>query len=617
MPKNSLLKGLRIISIMSETTDKPVFDISFQMSVLNMALKDEKLASKLVKHLEDPDVREYQVFDNIALQWIYRKIVQSFEKFKTRPSITQLKQELIMLAPDEQVDYSAMLEKVLQHDLHDDKYVRKHLQGFLREIKVASGFLNVKKIWNDRRSGIEDKNIDSTETMQKIVDNIRRVDFDEEDVVTFDDLPDLLNESINSSKGAIPTGIPSLDSDLLGGLPREGLCVVLGTTNVGKSMFCLNLGAEALKRGHKLLYVNLEGRRDQAPIRLMSILSGIPYMRLIKKEFNEGELARFEQTRSIYNKNNLKIQNMLGYGTTIEDLAATVREIRKDFKFDMMVVDYGQLLGTKDKMEGHRFTQSQVFRGLDALAKELRCVVISPAQGTRNAQKDQNENRRKKDDNSPTRVLRAEDISEAFEIARLAEVILTLNRTDEEKAGNRMRVYLEKQRTGVTGRTYGLITNFDCCRVITDKFYDPGAVGENLSEQMEREMSTVVVSGTSEKPGVLPVDKMIIEHDKLAFRIRELREKANQLSPDSPGAELAAEAIKFEYSNLKKELNGVRDRITFDVEKMYPRASMDLIKIAGESLKDLEKHSLVPPSQLEAQRLEVRRLEFLRSKFMN
>jgi hypothetical protein len=79
----------------------------------------------------------------------------------------------------------------------------------------------------------------------------------------------------------------------------------------------------------------------------------------------------------------LRIHNALSFGVTIEDLAAKCREIYKEFEFDMLVIDYSQLLDTKQKVEGARQAEAYVHRALAAMAVEFDCVVASPFQTTR------------------------------------------------------------------------------------------------------------------------------------------------------------------------------------------------------------------------------------------
>jgi hypothetical protein len=57
-------------------------------------------------------------------------------------------------------------------------------------------------------------------------------------------------------------------------------------------------------------------------------------------------------------------------------------------------------------------------------------------------------------------ILRSSDISEAFEIARVSGIIMSLNMTDDERREGKLRVYLEKQRHGVKGNQYGILTDF-------------------------------------------------------------------------------------------------------------------------------------------------------------
>ena len=44
----------------------------------------------------------------------------------------------------------------------------------------------------------------------------------------------------------------------------------------------------------------------------------------------------------------LMILNMTNFVVTIQDLVSTCKEVYKDFKFDLCIIDYGQLLKSAD-----------------------------------------------------------------------------------------------------------------------------------------------------------------------------------------------------------------------------------------------------------------------------
>jgi replicative DNA helicase len=194
--------------------------------------------------------------------------------------------------------------------------------------------------------------------MQEVLDDLYKVSFQKDDIVTLDDLDEFLEEASTAMAKTIPTGIAKLDADLHGGLPRESLITVLAGTNVGKSMFCISLGANALRAtdengnnlDHKVLFVALEGMRSESIMRFASNLSGVEYGRMISDALSDDEKQRMKDMKEKY-RDRLMIRNMLDFNVSIEKLMAELSEIYKEFPFTMCIIDYGQLLEHKNKQK--------------------------------------------------------------------------------------------------------------------------------------------------------------------------------------------------------------------------------------------------------------------------
>jgi replicative DNA helicase len=357
----------------------PKFDTSFQRAVLKLALAEDFFAAQLVRYLSSDRERiKINIFDTKQLQILFDCIVKSMDKYKTRPSDGQLRQFISEYAPEEQVALLKTYEDILASGTNDDAYYRQHLKAFIQQIKLAIGFSKIKNTWNSNK-------LETPDVMQSIVDEIRRVEFEDEDILTLEDIDEITNDAKHMLDKLIPTGLAPLDKDLLGGLPRETFVVALGSTNVGKSLFCISLACNAIRTNHKVLHISLEGMRNEALMRYTANLAQVPSRGLMQGDLTPPQKKQLDRIKE-YEKN-LRIHNMLGFGVTIEDLAAKCREIYKDFKFDMLLVDYSQLLESKQKTEGSRQTQTYVHRALAAMSREFDCVVLSPVQATRGAQK--------------------------------------------------------------------------------------------------------------------------------------------------------------------------------------------------------------------------------------
>jgi hypothetical protein len=203
----------------------PNFDITFQRGILKIALQNDHFATQLARYLAlDNEAAKLNIFNVIQLKIIFDCIVKSLEKYQTRPSEAQVRQYISEFAPDEQTALLQTYQDVLSEDTHDEIYFKKHLKAFIQQVKMAVGLWSIREKWKQNK-------LETPDVMQGVVDGIRRVEFEEEDILGFDDLDHIFTDSQAMLKNLIPTGLEPLDRDLLGGLPRETLCVVLGGTN--------------------------------------------------------------------------------------------------------------------------------------------------------------------------------------------------------------------------------------------------------------------------------------------------------------------------------------------------------------------------------------------------
>lgn len=236
----------------------------------------------------------------------------------------------------------------------------------------------------------------------------------------------------------IPTGILDLDNDLGGGLPKGTLNIIRGYMG---DMFATSLGANALRQGLKVLHVPLLSSERHVEEQYASNLSGIlrrlyvEQRRLNKSSMEHlKELKPYESILKIIKNHEIKI--------TVESLQKHCREYFNAFKFDMIVVDYTfNLRGEKVDNERTRERNVYVLQILKSMAEEFNCVLVA---------------------NSLI----------GGEACEGANVIKLSNFSDIEPGANRnLHVSLEGQLSN--GKVYGVVTEPDAYRMITNSFFDP------------------------------------------------------------------------------------------------------------------------------------------------
>ena len=404
------------------------FDQNFQQSIIKLMVEDADFGRKASQYLQ----KSY--FSNKILGWFFDVICKTINEYECCNWLA-VDNEVYKFDDDKRKDYDEILAKIKDRNLVSDApQVRKKLEPFT---KKAIAFQI-----NNRLVAAQHKDPDKIiKIIDDDLDRLKYLSFAEADMMKLDEVFNILDQSAETMKDLLPLGIPEIDDALMGGIPRQTLTLAIGGTNVGKSIFLINCTWNFIKTGHKVLYVSLEGEKHQAYLRLLSRATQIPYGKIRANDLTDKQVELVEQFRDEY-KDQVRMKHIDGFGFKIEDFIPFCRDVYRDFPFDAVVLDYGQIMGTKEKFNSIRERQMHVHRGLASMGTQFNCGVVTVAQGNREAQS--------KNDTGD-RLLRMTDISECFELARTAATVLTLNRSDQDEATDKVRILMDKQREGRKG----------------------------------------------------------------------------------------------------------------------------------------------------------------------
>jgi replicative DNA helicase len=142
---------------------------------------------------------------------------------------------------------------------------------------------------------------------------------------------------------------------------------------------------------------------------------------------------------------------------SVDDILAELTTLRQDHGWvpELIVIDYGDLVWAPGDSERDR--QKAAFRQMKALAERHSFqghkgyAIWAPSQAVRPGQgADEKEH-----------VLRPRDIADCYEKVRVADAIISLNRTVTEKTIGQARVHLGKYRDAEDMTTVRVITDYD------------------------------------------------------------------------------------------------------------------------------------------------------------
>ena len=187
------------------------------------------------------------------------------------------------------------------------------------------------------------------------------------------------------------------------------------------------------KKGLKVAYFNLEMSDKQVYERFVSRLAEIGLTRIRRaKAFLGDEQEKFNQAN----------EEMSDYQLWVASGTVSPREIKSECRhqnFDVIVVDYLQLLMPDNRYSGRNEEVASISRGLKSVARDLNTHVIALSQITRASES--------RDTKEPTMA----ELRESGAIEQDASNIIMLwNLSDNDKGAKGVKI--EKNRQGMTMR---------------------------------------------------------------------------------------------------------------------------------------------------------------------
>lgn len=179
----------------------------------------------------------------------------------------------------------------------------------------------------------------------------------------------------------VPTGFTDLDK-LLGGLQPSDLLIVAGRPGSGKTAFMLSAAKNAAQKHRKHVAIfSLEMSNEQLVQRLISQETGIDSQRLRTGKLNEDEWPVFVHAIEVLSSTMIFLDDTPAL--TPLQLRTKCRRLDMEYKLDLVLVDYLQLMGSGMRVENRVQEVSYISRNMKVLARELNVPVLAAAQLSR------------------------------------------------------------------------------------------------------------------------------------------------------------------------------------------------------------------------------------------
>lgn len=239
---------------------------------------------------------------------------------------------------------------------------------------------------------------------------------------------------INQNK-IISTFSPKLNEILVGGAYPNKLYFIAAPPGFGKSLFLVNIGHWALANDKIVFHFTLEMTASEVMTRYDCLVAGKPIIDIINSpaEVINGYVKKFTEEHP---KSRLLLKEFPPEVLTKEMLSLYIKRkiMSSGMKPDLIIVDYADLMKSSVKNTERRSDLGMIYRQLKALASEFSCPVWTASQINRAGYD------RAESDIS--------NLSESWEKAMIADLVLVARQTREEFTANKLRLYVGKNRSG-------------------------------------------------------------------------------------------------------------------------------------------------------------------------
>lgn len=253
--------------------------------------------------------------------------------------------------------------------------------------------------------------------------------------------------------GKLVTGIPTgydRFNEMTSGFQKQDLVILAARPSMGKTSLMLNI-AESLavpgKGGDQdeqfsVGIFSLEMSKEQIGLRILSSEANVSSQLIRGGMLSEKNWRDLAEAAARIAKAPIWVDDTPGID--ILEMRSRARQLKREHRLDMIMVDYLQLMTIKGRIESRQQEVSQISRGLKAVAKELDVPLLSLSQLSRRSEQ-------RTGDHRP----QLADLRESGAIEQDADVVFFIYRDEvynkETEDKGIAEIIIAKQRNGPIG----------------------------------------------------------------------------------------------------------------------------------------------------------------------
>ena len=395
------------------------YGTGFQIKVLSSLLTHKEF----LLNIQDVLTEEY--FDNQAHKWIIKQILEYFNKYHTTPSMDVLKVELKKIDNEVlQLSIKEQLREAYKASDEDLKYVEEEFSNFCKNQQLKKALL----------TSVDFLNAGDYDSIRSMIDNALKAGQDKN--IGHEYNKDTESRYREDHRVTIPTPWEPFNELLAGGLGGGDFGLIFGNPGGGKSWSLVALGGYAVKLGYNVIHYTLELGADYVGRRYDAFFTHVPVNNILKNKDKVDEVVPTLEGQLIIKE----------YPTGKASIGTVESHVKKcidlDFKPDLVIIDYVDLLRSKRKNRERKDEIDDIYISTKGLARELNLPIWSVSQVNRAGAKDD--------------IIEGDKAAGSYDKIMITDVAISLSRKRQDKVNGTGRFHIMKNRYGMDGLTFSV-----------------------------------------------------------------------------------------------------------------------------------------------------------------
>lgn len=306
--------------------------------------------------------------------------------------------------------------------------MKRRIKALMQKINKDIAEIDISKDENEIKSEVIQEFLNLKTTQKKTENEMSDVM-----VETLKDIEDKYNKRNDIS---YRTGFLDLDK-IIEGLHEQELTIIAARPGVGKTAFALQMAEHIAKKGKYTYFASLEMSEKQLGNRIIAREADIDSHVLRMGWLTEENFAKIGQVAGEVSGIKMCIDSK---ASTIQEIENKANQLKQTKDLGLIVIDYLQLLKSKNKFTNREQEVADISRRLKLLTKKLDIPIVALCQLNRETEK--------------RKVPILADLRESGSLEQDADNVIFLYVEEEEKVKNRLidvSVIVAKQRNGPTG----------------------------------------------------------------------------------------------------------------------------------------------------------------------